>query len=375
MEATAATGEPTAGGFAAGGFEPVRALMAELGAAGDSCAVAAVYRGRLVADLWAGPGRDAATLTGVFSVTKGIAAICVALLVRRGLLDPEAPVSGYWPEFAARGKQRVTVGQLLSHQAGLPGPVAGLTLADFLEHDRAAAALAAAAPLWQPGSALGYHALTIGVAIEELVRRTAGASLGEFYEREVRAPLGADFYLGLPARLEPRVQPVRVAGTADGPAPPEHGYASAALAAGTGFPPVPELPNLRAVRAAGPAAFGGVGSARGLAEIYAACLARPGLLDAETLATVTALRASGPDLVLGRDARYALIFCKPGPALPFGSWQAFGHDGAGGSLALADPACQLSFAFVTAAFRAAEAAAPRAYRVLALVRECARHAT
>ncbi len=365
--------------YAAAGYEPVRDALSRIAARGDSCAVAAFHRGRLVADLWAGPGFTAETLVGVYSVTKGMAGICIALLIQRGLLEPDLPVCVYWPEFAAAGKKPVTVRMLLSHQAGLAGLAAGCSLADILSHDGLAAALAAAAPLWQPGSAHGYHGVTIGVLADELVRRTAGLPLAEFFEREVRAPLGADVYLGLPAELEERVLPVDSTPSAAArswsvPTPAaEYDFAAVAFSTRPDFPAVPELANLRAVRAAGPASFGGVGSARGLASIYAACLGwpgSPGLLTAETLSRVTMLQVSGRDLVLGKDTRYALMFQKPDEQLPFGSWRAFGHDGAGGSLAFADPACELSFAFVTATFHAQQARLPAAYLLLQQVRQC-----
>jgi CubicO group peptidase (beta-lactamase class C family) len=368
--------------YAAPGFESVRDALSRIADRGDSCAVAAFHRGELVADMWAGPGFTGRTLVGVYSVTKGMAAICVALLVQRGLLDPDAPVCAYWPEFASAGKEAVSVRMLLSHQAGLAGLIAGCSLDDILSHDGMAAALAAAAPLWQPGSAHGYHALTIGVLADELVRRTTGIPLGLFFEREVRAPLDADCYLGLPADLEPRVLPIamapasagnRGAGGADASPPAEYDFAAVALSGRPAFPAITELPNLRAVRAAGPPSFGGVASARGLASIYAACLGRPGrpgLLTAETIARVTSIQVHGRDLVLGKDTRYALLFQKPDEQLPFGSWQAFGHDGAGGSLAFADPVHHLSFAYVTGTFRTPKACLPAAYQLLRQVRHC-----
>jgi CubicO group peptidase (beta-lactamase class C family) len=369
--------------YVAPGYEPVRDALSRVAARGDSCAVAAFHRGKLVADMWAGPGFTGRTLVGVYSVTKGMAAICVALLVQRGLLDPDAPVCAYWPEFAAAGKESVTVRMLLSHQAGLVG-LAGCSLDDLLSHDGMTAALAAAAPLWQPGSAHGYHALTMGVLADELVRRTAGFPLGQFFEREVRAPLDADCYLGLPAELEPRVLPIAMApasagnrggaaAAADASPPAEHDFAAVALSGRPEFPAITELPNLRSVRAAGPPSFGGVASARGLASIYAACLGwpgQPGLLTAETIARVTGIQVRGRDLVLGKDTRYALVFQKPDERLPFGSWQAFGHDGAGGSLAFADPAHDLSFAYVTGTFRTQGAGLPAAYELLRQIRRC-----
>ncbi len=375
--------------FTAPGYEPVAELVTALAAAGDSCAVAAFVNHGLVVHVWGGAGVRHDSLAGVYSVSKGVAGICVALLVERGALDPESPVCRYWPEFAAQGKDAVTVGQLLSHQAGLICPPGGCTLADILAHDPLAARLARMRPLWEPGTAHGYHALTIGVLIEELVRRLTGSSLREFYDREIRWPLGAEFYLGLPAALESRVTPVRTcerlgagdsagrAATAGSEPRTADSYAAMALGAPAAFPLIADLPSLRSVRAAGPSAFGGVGSALGLAQIYDACLrgtADGALLSDETLGRVTDLRSSGPDLVLGRNTRYGLVFQKPAVTMPFGSQRAFGHDGAGGSLAFADPANQLSFAHVALRFRATGGASLPAYAVLRTVRDCARSA-
>jgi CubicO group peptidase (beta-lactamase class C family) len=364
--------------FTAAGFEPIAEMHRGIVAGGGSCAVAACYRGELVIDLWGGPGFCGDTLTGVYSVSKGIAAICVALLVQQGSLDLDAPVAGYWPEFAAGGKGVISVRVLLSHRAGLPGLVGDWSLDEILAHDEVAARLAAMTPLWEPGTAHGYHAVTIGVLIEELFRRITGAPLRVFYERHVGAPLGADFYLGLPAEMEPRVLPVEVPAQPARQHFPEHDYTALAFNSSPGFPDVPSLPRLRSVRAAGPVAFGGIGTARALARIYSACLDRtgaPGLLRPETVARMTALQASGPDLVLGKSTRYAVIFQKPDEQLPFGSWRAFGHDGAGGSLAFADPAQDLSFAYVTARFAGAGGPGRLPYGLLSQLRRCVRAVT
>lgn len=367
--------------FTAPGFEPVAGVLADLVAGQDRCAVAAYHGHRLVVDVWGGQGFSRDTLAGVYSVSKGIAAVCVSLLVQRGALELDVPVCSYWPEFASAGKGSVSVRVLLSHRAGLLGPDGGYSLEELLGHERLAARLAAMAPLWEPGTAHGYHGLTLGVLIEELVRRVIGTTLRDFFEREIRVPLGAEFYLGLPAPLEPRVAsivmpPLPQAAAGAAAAAPEHDYAAVAFNSHPGFPAIPQLPNLPAVRAAGPAAFGGVGSARGIAAIYDACLDRAGggLLSPQTLDQVTALQAHGRDLVLGKDTRYALIFQKPDEMLPFGSWRAFGHDGAGGSLAFADPLHELSFAYVTARFGGADQQVRPAYALLHAVRACLRNA-
>ena len=163
----------TVHGTSAPGFEPVaaefeRLLATEGDARGQFCAYRA---GRQIADLWGGDDVGPDDLQGVFSSTKGASAICVALLIQRGVLSLDAPVARYWPEFAAGGKEDVTVRVALSHQAGLPGVEPQLTIDEMLDHPTVAARLAAAVPHWRPGKAHGYHGLTIGTLMDELTRR------------------------------------------------------------------------------------------------------------------------------------------------------------------------------------------------------------
>ena len=194
-------------GVTAERYEPVRAAFTSLLARRSdwSGAFAAYVGGDCVLDLWGGPRYRHDSLQALYSCTKGATAIVMLRLVQRGLLDPEAPVSDYWPEFSAHGKGGVSVADALAHRAGVVGvPV---TLRELIAHEPAAAKLAAAAPDWEPGSAHGYHALTIGVIADELVRRVSGVSLGDLYELEVRRPLGLELFLGLPDELEHRVVP------------------------------------------------------------------------------------------------------------------------------------------------------------------------
>ena len=160
------------------------------------------------------------TLHAIFSTSKGLGSLVVARLIQDGLLDPALPVAHYWPEFAAAGKDAVTVNQLLSHQAGLPGVEGGFTMEELLESRPAAARLAASAPRWNPGAAFGYHALTFGTLLEELVLRVSGRRAQELYEEWFRAPAGADAWLGLPGEQRGRyaeLVPAGSGGGADGP--------------------------------------------------------------------------------------------------------------------------------------------------------------
>jgi CubicO group peptidase (beta-lactamase class C family) len=269
-------------GSTAAGFEPVaaeftRILAEEADARGQFCAFAG---GRPVVDLWGGADVAPDDLQGVYSSTKGVAAVCVALLVQRDALDLDAPVSRYWPEFAGGGKGDVTLRLALSHQAGLPGVEPQLTLEEVMDHDATAARLAAQVPHWRPGRAHGYHGLTIGTIMDELVRRTTGVPVAEFFRKEVGDPRGIDFYIRTPEDVDSRVRPVlpqspsaEQAAAAKQAGPPPAGPDSIpgmtfSAAAGPAGEP---LPNIRAFRASGQAAAAGVGSARGLARLYAMC--------------------------------------------------------------------------------------------------------
>jgi CubicO group peptidase (beta-lactamase class C family) len=295
----------------------------------------------------------------------------IGLLLERGLLDLDAPVARYWPEFAAAGKAAITVRQLLSHQAGLPQTVPRLTHDELADTVRGAELLAAQRPLWHPGSAFGYHAVTIGVLGSEIVRRITGRTLAEFYEQEIRGPRGLDFYLGLPEELEPRaldLLPMRpVTGSAGPPSP------------GTPGPPSPSAPgppfartpgqlgayvmagNVRPAsederrrqarrdRAIGMPAAGATTSARGIAALFAEStvgLTGAPLLSAETVAQLAQPQVAGVDEVIGIERRYGVVFQKPVQGLNFGGFRAFGHDGMGGALGFHDPETGISFGYI-----------------------------
>lgn len=342
------------------GFEPVAELFGRfLEQDPDySAQVAAYHRGVKVLDLSGGPHIRSDSVTGVFSCSKGMAGLVMALLVQDGMLDLDAEVVKYWPEFGVEGKATITVAQLLSHQAGLLGVEGGLTLDEVNNSERAAAKLAKLQPLWKPGAAFGYHALTIGIFMEELCRRITGSTLQEIFESRIRSVADAHFYLGLPDAEESRFAPFRWAADPSWPwvDPASHLGLAANAAEGN----ILDLPNIREVRAAGLSSAAGVASAEGMARIYAAAVtglagdvpavggqaAVGPLLTEETIRTVTAEQVFGIDRVFGETGCFATVFMKSHARMPFGSYRAFGHDGASASLGFADPVYELGFGYV-----------------------------
>jgi CubicO group peptidase (beta-lactamase class C family) len=350
-----------------------------------SAGMAAYIDGESVVDLSGGPHLQGDSVLTVFSSTKGAIGICIALLVERGSLDLDAPVTDYWPEFGAAGKSDVSVRMLLSHQAGLIGVDGGFGLDELLEHDPLAGRLAMQRPFWRPGSGHGYHAWTLGVLADELVRRITGDPMAVLYADEVRLPRDIDFFVGLPEDQDDRVVDVLQAVPPDGQqdlmkqflARMHPGtFAGIALnmaAAERGFPDLVTLANLRALQRVGPPAFGGVGSARGLARMYACCISDVGgrrLLSEDTVRIVTQLQTIGTDLVIAIPNRFAVVFQNADDRLSYGSYRAFGHDGGGGSLGFADPEYGLAFGYVTARIPFPGGVDAKALALAATVRDC-----
>lgn len=341
------------GGRVEPGFEAVEAAFREnferRGELGAACAVH--VDGRLVVDLWGGVtsrGGDAPygpdTLQMVASVTKGAVAICALREVEAGRLDLDAPVAEYWPEFAAAGKERVTVRQALAHRGGVPLLDAGLTLDDMVAWDPAAEALAAQAPVWEPGTRHGYHALTYAWLVGELLHRVTGKMPGELLVAEVTGPLGLDLHIGLPESEHSRVAPLHVHVPPEGSEPDpftrrmmEPGsLAHRAFFVASGL--FGWLNDPRAWTAQLPSA-NGMGTARAIATMYAACLGEVDgvrLLSPETVAQVLVPASEGEDAVTGYETRYSLGFQLPFPFRPMSGEGAFGHYGLGGSVAFAD---------------------------------------
>ncbi len=328
--------------------------------------------GETVVDLWGGVARTDTkapwtkdTIGIVFSSTKGATALCAHMLASRGQLDLDAPVAKYWPEFAQAGKSQIPVFMLLNHQAGLPAVRAPLPQGAYANWDLMVNALAKEEPFWEPGTRNGYHALTIGWLVGELVRRISGKSLGTFFQDEVAKPLGLDFWIGLPEDKESRVAPM-IAAEPDPEslffreiAKPGSLQSLVLLNSGNYMGAAPEY-DTRAAHAAEIGAAGGITNARGLAGMYAplACGGKGRgveLVNPDVLARMGRVAsATGRDAVLVIPSRFALGFMKTmdnrrqPPGLRDStliSEEAFGHVGAGGSFGFADPKAGMSFGY------------------------------
>ncbi|MGZ6641852.1 MAG: serine hydrolase domain-containing protein [Solirubrobacteraceae bacterium] len=361
---------PAHGGWIAPGFEEVRAEFdrnfSERGEIG--AAVAAYWRGGKVVDLWGGRRTPTGeepwnedTMVVVNSTTKGLAAMTLAVASSRGWIDYDTPVAEYWPEFAQNGKGAVTVRQLLSHEAGLVWIDQPLRVEDLRDLDSVSRALARQKPAWEPGTRHGYHAMTIGLYMQELIRHVdpAHRTLGRFFHEEIARPLHIEFYIGLPpeipderlARLRP-FTPMRSLRAL--PSTPI-GYVMrilwpwSLLRKSMLFADL-DMNDRRSLAVEIPAG-NGVGTARAIARAYSA-FAEGGAELGITPATFASLTAPHDverptDEVMGSPTWLSLGFIKPGPGLAFGSSQrAFGTPGAGGSFGFADPDARLGFAYV-----------------------------
>jgi CubicO group peptidase (beta-lactamase class C family) len=331
---------------------------------GDVGAACCVYAGgRPVVDVWGGfADRDANrpwerdTLVVTFSTTKGVTAIVCNRLVEQGRLDPERPVAHYWPEFAASGKHAIPVAWVLSHRAGLAHCEGHFTLDEVMAVEPVVRALAAQAPNWEPGTAHGYHARTYGWLCGEIVRRVTGQTLGSFFATEIAAPLRLDYHIGLPEALEPRVArllPPEADATLqamidEAMSDPET-LLGKVMSGPSGLFRYDDMWNTRALHATEMPSSNGIGDARSLARLYAACIGEVegfrALADA-TVEYATALRSQGVDRVLGFPTAFGLGFTGPVMLPPGVGPRAFGHAGAGGSLAFADPDEGIAFGYV-----------------------------
>lgn len=342
--------------------------FAERGELGASLHV--TVGGESVVDMWggtadAGTGRpwEADTLAVVYSCTKGITALAAHMLVDRGLVDLDGLVADYWPEYGCLGKEHTTVRMLLDHSAGVPALDADLQPGDMYDADLMAIHLAKQRPWWEPGTRNGYHLVTFGWTVGEIVRRVTGLTLGQFIAKEIAGALDADFYLGLPAELEDRVAPITLWEPGPDHVPTRYLHTlltepSSVQAMATANVQAAGVDgNTRAFRAAELGGAGAVASARGLAALYTPLADGGGSL----ISSDAIVRMSQPAVATSEDAllliptRFALGFmvsmdnrrrvASAGTSVILGP-TAFGHVGMGGSLGFADPAERLGFAYV-----------------------------
>jgi CubicO group peptidase (beta-lactamase class C family) len=332
------------------GFEANLESGADVGAS-----FCATLDGEIVVDLWGGyadPGRTRPwtrdTIVNVYSTTKTMTALVALILADRGELDFDAPVARYWPEFAAAGKAGVKVSHLMSHSAGLSGWKEPISKADLYDWEKATSLLAAQAPFWEPGTASGYHALTQGYLVGEVVRRITGKSLGTVFREEIAEPLGADFHIGLPASEDDRVAELI-------PPPPGSAVGDGSqteLQANMSHNPGIDVAETRtrAWRGAEIPAAGGTGNARSIAQVHA-ILANGGVAQGKRFISEAGCRKAlelqieGQDLILGSPARFGLGFGLAGGIVPLPHPNSLFWGGYGGSLAIIDMDAHTTFGY------------------------------
>ncbi|MFD4714985.1 serine hydrolase domain-containing protein [Streptomyces sp. NPDC058430] len=378
-------------GTVATGFEAVREAFAHnFEALGERGAGVVVHRdGHKVVDLWAGT-RDVSggvpwergTAQIMRSATKGVAAAALLLLHQRGELDLDAPVGAYWPEFKQHGKEDVRVRDVLAHRAGVPALDRPLTPAEAADPDTGAAAVAAQAPAWEPGTDHGYHAQTYSWLTGELVRRVTGRTVGAWIAEHIAAPVGADLWVGLPdaeahrAGLVGPVEPPAAPGglrtrpkrnVADAYTDPD----SLTRRAFGAIHPAPDE-NDPAYRAAELPASNGVATAEGLSRFYASLIGEVDggvrLFTPDTMEEARTEASSGADRVLVVPTRFGLGYMLHGVASPLLGPGSFGHPGRGGALGFADPESGIAFGYVTNGQQKGVTADPRAQALVRAVR-------
>ena len=370
-------------------FEPVRTRFEESFAEGGEvgAGVSIYLDGERVVDLWGGFA-DAArtrpwkrdTIVSTASTTKGFTATCAHRLVDEGRLDVDAPVARYWPEFAQAGKESIPVRWLLSHRAGLPAIRKDLAPGDILDWDRMVGYLAEESPWWEPGTKHGYHALTFGFLVGEVIRRIAGRTVGQYLREEICGPLRVDFQIGVPEKDDARVaetipiprtgaaSPVMQRILAGGDSMIARVFANPARGDS-------DIDPKRYRRAEIPAG-NGHGTAEGVARLYGA-LAVGGELDGvrvlsrETIDRARVEQSFGEDAVLGIPLRFGLGYMLRFDGLPLGPNEGtFGHLGMGGSMGFADPTARLGFGYVMNKMQSGIAGDARGFNLIAATYAC-----
>jgi len=345
-------------GFVDPRFEGVRTTLAAMLANGQDigASFAATINGEPVIDLWGGWADEAQTrpwerdtIVNVYSTTKTMTALTALWLADQGALRFEERVAHYWPEFAAAGKQDVTVAQLMSHSAGLSGFAEPTQPEDLYDWDLITSRLAAQAPFWAPGTAPGYHAVTQGFLVGEVVRRIAGKSLGTVFAENLAGPLGADFHIGLDAAHDHRVADLVPPPGGAAITPGEPSDLAKNMQTNPRINPLDT--RTRAWRAAEIPAAGGQGNARSVVAVQT-LMANGGVAGGKRLLSEAGVRRAqemqieGDDLVLGMPVRYGLGYGLPGPLRPFPNPNSVFWGGYGGSLVVCDMDARLCMSYV-----------------------------
>lgn len=373
------------GGHVAPGFEKVRAAFEANFANGSECgaSVCATHAGRIVVDLWGGyadPARTRPwrqdTIVNMMSVAKGAVSVALMQLVEAGEVDLDAPVSRYWPEFAANGKQQIPVRWLLDHRAGLAVLDPNLDRGAIYDWSRMVAALAAQRPLWAPGSQAGYHILTMGFLVGEIIRRVSGLGPGAYLRRHVTGPLGIDYQIGLLPDEIARVATF-IQATEGTIFDVERTAPDSLLAKAWKEIPADEDFNSAAWRTADIPGANGHGNARAVARLYA-CLANGGALDGVRIlqpATVSVMSGEQHNLtevIMNRTYHQGLGVLRNSPPIV---WMgpnagAFGHHGVGGAIGFADPEAGIGFSYAMNQMHARLDNGPRAGGLIAALYQC-----
>ncbi|MFT3809011.1 MAG: serine hydrolase domain-containing protein [Micropepsaceae bacterium] len=348
---------PQVHGFCEPRFAGARAAFAANFTSGADmgASFAATIDGEFVADLWGGfadaegkrPWAED-TIINVYSTTKTMCALTALLCADRGLIDFAAPVAKYWPEFAAAGKDRITVAHLMSHSAGLSGFDQKVATEDLYDWEKITTLLARQAPWWEPGTRSGYHAITQGYLVGEVVRRVSGKTLGTLFREEIAGPLGADFHIGLPAQHDARVAdlipPAQSLGAVSSQSEiARRTFASTNLTA--------EEPKTTAWRRAEIPAAGGIGNARSVALIQS-LLVNGGAVRGKRILSEAGVRRAlelqieSDDMVLGVPVRFGLGYGLPSAVAPFPNPNTAFWGGWGGSLVVCDYDARMTFSYV-----------------------------
>jgi CubicO group peptidase (beta-lactamase class C family) len=365
----------TIGGSCAPGFQGVRSAFSQNFAERDEvgAAVAVWVEGELVVNLWGGWSDEARTrswsedtLASVFSGSKGLTSTCVHLLADRGELDLDAPVADYWPEFGQAGKEAITIATVLGHRSGVIGPRTRMTPCEALDWDHVCERIAAAEPWWEPGTAQGYHMVTFGFILGEVVRRVTGRTIGQFLRTEIAEPLGIDVHIGLPAHEhhrcaemvnKPHIREVLAAGAAPGYPRSLDEHPMAGMSVAMGFVPDDELGSnmIGAWRSAEFPSTNAHVSALGMATFYNA-LAEEKLLTREHMELARACQGGEEtDVVLGprvADHGWGLGYMLNQRRVAGPNANTFGHGGSGGSFAFVDLEHRIGYAYVMNQFDA-----------------------